>query len=41
MYANGFQSLKGILVNFNDTPRSHMTTISVFQSLKGILVNFN
>ncbi|PPT09094.1 Epoxyqueuosine (oQ) reductase QueG [Geitlerinema sp. FC II] len=37
-----FQSLKGILVNFNSTTKT-ATTIEdgEFQSLKGILVNFN
>ncbi|PPT09130.1 hypothetical protein CKA32_001396 [Geitlerinema sp. FC II] len=36
-----FQSLKGILVNFNDGAWDALTDGAVFQSLKGILVNFN
>ncbi|PPT09090.1 Epoxyqueuosine (oQ) reductase QueG [Geitlerinema sp. FC II] len=39
-----FQSLKGILVNFNSKARSTalgMRFWTAFQSLKGILVNFN
>ena len=36
-----FQSLKGILVNFNSSPVLLSGAAELFQSLKGILVNFN
>ncbi|PPT09157.1 hypothetical protein CKA32_001391 [Geitlerinema sp. FC II] len=36
-----FQSLKGILVNFNLLPTRVPAINLLFQSLKGILVNFN
>ncbi|PPT09143.1 Epoxyqueuosine (oQ) reductase QueG [Geitlerinema sp. FC II] len=36
-----FQSLKGILVNFNENLHLLQRTALEFQSLKGILVNFN
>ncbi|PPT09147.1 hypothetical protein CKA32_001443 [Geitlerinema sp. FC II] len=36
-----FQSLKGILVNFNVSLPGVFIVLCSFQSLKGILVNFN
>ncbi len=36
-----FQSLKGILVNFNANEIESLVVLAKFQSLKGILVNFN
>ncbi|PPT09160.1 hypothetical protein CKA32_001416 [Geitlerinema sp. FC II] len=36
-----FQSLKGILVNFNRNRHHRRKIATLFQSLKGILVNFN